>query len=212
MAQNLLQEQNYVEVKGSATDTIEANKIEISITLTEEPSKGKLTIDEQQRRLEMALKEVGIDIKEQVVLVSQSLSAAKRTNVYQWKNYLLTVDNVALMNEVFALLDSYKIPSVRVKRYYNDSMDSVIMSLKAKAVRDAKRSAQNLAEAIDQSIGKAISIIDYSSAPRQYYDAPMLTRTMANGGDSAEVESELSQVELKPIILTQTVTVKFALL
>lgn len=204
------QEQSYVEVNGTATDTIEANKIEILITLTEEPSKGKVSLDEQQSNLQKAFTEAGVDIKKQVNMVNQSQATAKRTNVYQYKSFLLTVESVEALNSAFTALDNYKIPEVRISRYYNDKADQVIMELKAQAVLDAQRSAQNLAQALGQSVGKAIRITDFSNGARLMYDSPIMLRSATNNSDGG-TGSELMGVELKPIVLNQSVTVRFLL-
>ncbi len=213
-AQDDLQLCNYIEVNGTARDTIIANRIEITVQLSEEPNKGRTPIAKQQEKFERALTNSGIDIKKQVVMLGQSQRSAKRDDVYQYKNYSVTAYSIEQMNTLFDELNHAKIPGAHVSKYYNDKVEQIRLKLKAKAVLNSKVNAQALVEGLGQSVGKAVRINDYSSSSPVVYERPTMMRSsVANDSmPMKENTSEMENLKLKPIVLSQSVTVRFELL
>ena len=92
---------NYVEINSSADTLVAPNKFRISITISEAPSKGKTTIADLEKSLATALKASGVDIKKQLVITGQSNTDGKRKDIYQYKNYLLTLTEPTMVETVF---------------------------------------------------------------------------------------------------------------
>lgn len=202
----------YVEVRASASQEVTPNKIEIAISLNEADSKGKVTLKTQQDALAQALCNAGIDAKQSLVIVSQSSQAAKRSNTYQYINYLLTVSSAEELRLVFEEFASQGVSGVRVQRVANDSIEQVTSQLRAEAMQKAQRIARELAQAVGQSIGAALTIEYYSNSDEvsSYTTGALLMRSNTMGQDSVpELPADLG---IRPISVRESVEVKFALL
>ncbi len=206
-----IQNEPYIEVRGSANATVEPNKIDVAISLSEAPSKGKITLKHQEDALAKALKAADIDVKKQLKVVSQSSVGEKRKTIYQFKNYLLTLSSAEQLADVFSAFDEFGVANASVQKTYNDSMEMIRQNLRIEAMKNAQQTATTLTEAVGQTIGSAIQINDYSS------DAPVANYTLARTqskllGDSQEAVELPQDLSLKPIQITQTITVRFQLL
>ena len=60
---------SYIEVNGVAEKEIAPNEIYLSITINERDSKGKISIDEQQRDMVAVLKKLGVKPAEQLKML-----------------------------------------------------------------------------------------------------------------------------------------------
>ncbi|MEG1606724.1 MAG: SIMPL domain-containing protein [Mucinivorans sp.] len=213
MFQSFAQEQQpsrpYVEVSGSAFTMLQPNRIDISITLSEAPSKGKITLSAQQESLSKALKEAGIDIEKQLVVVSQSSAIEKKTIAYQFKNYQLTLTSADELSTVFNAFDQNGITTAEVTRMWNNTQAEVEQGLKIQAVKNAKATASALSDAIGQKIGKAIYIQDYSYSTPQFDN--VMVRGLAKANTAAVEPESFSQLQVKSIRLKQSVMVRFIL-
>lgn len=201
--------QPFISVNGTAKTTLEPNKVEILIQLSELPSKGKVTLADQQKQLATALSDAGVDMKKQLVVVSQSTAGDKRKISYQFINYLLTVSTAQQVGDLFAAFDQNGVQNAAIVRVTNDSQDEVRTKMRIQAMQNAQKLAQTLAGAIGQTIGAAIEINDYS---RSNTDDQMLYAETRMSIKTANMSPELpSDLQLKPIEIEQTVSVKFVL-
>lgn len=201
----------YVEISSSADTAVAPNKFRIAISISEAPTKGKTTIGELERSLSTALQSAGVDIKKQLVIVSQSNSSGKRKDVYQYKNYLLTLTEAPQVEAVFDALQANGISDASLSQSTRSDLRELQAQVRVKAMRNAQQTAAELAEAIGQRIGRAIYIQSYSSAPES---APVMLRGKAAGvmfTGNAMADSELSNVKFNDVRVNQNVTVRFAL-
>lgn len=203
------QQKPYIEVRGTAKTTIAPNKIEVAVQLSELPSKGKVTLAEQEKQLATALAEAGVDVKKQLVVTSQSTSGDKRKISYQFKNYLLTVSTAEELGAVFTAFDAHGIQNAKVQRVTNDSQEAVKMQMRVEAMKNAQLTASTLAEAVGQTIGDAILVTDYNGGMDSYGNDFTMVR-------SAKVmmmsEAMPADLQMRPIEVEQNVTVRFLLL
>ncbi len=201
----------FVEVSGEASTELAPNQIEILITLSEEPSKGKFSIDFQEQQLASILKSSNIDAKKHLTLRSQSSTTQKRKDAYQYKSYMLTLSNVEELREFFDEAAQSNITDVRLYRAINNRTDAVRDSLRVEAIIKAKAKATTLADALGQSISSAIQVTDYSGGGDvyNYGSQPMMLRSSKSMADSAE--SIPTDLELEPIKISQSLTVRFKL-
>lgn len=202
----------FIEVRGSAMTSIDPNKIEVTISLSESQSKGKITLTQQESALAKALKAADVDIKKQLVVSSQSSSAQKRRGAYQYKNYLLTLYNAEQLATVFDAFDEFGVLSAKVKRTYNDSVACVRQRLRIEAMNNALATAKTLSAAVGQSVGSAIEITDYSTDYTPSSDGPVYSRMSRASSNDSSPREELGEVSLKPIEISQMLTVRFELL
>lgn len=200
----------YIEVRGSAQTTIAPNRIEIAISLNQADSKGKVSIQEMETSLAMALKTAGIDATKALVLTDQSSAFQKKQGAYQFKNYLLTLATANEVDQVFAAFADNGINNADIVRAWNDKRDQYEQKLKTEAMLNAQKTAQTLTDAVGQKIGRAIQITDYSSSVPMYDTSFAMAKGLTRNAQTPE-ESPLRDVKFREITIVQSVNVRFAL-
>lgn len=207
-AQNCTPPQDYVEVRGVAKAMVDPNKAEISVTLNQADSKGKITMAELEGQLAKALKDAGVDASKQLVLVNQTSEAQKRDKAYQFKSYILTVYSATEAQNVFNVFADNGVKNATITKIWNDKQDEIQEKLKIEAMLNAQNTAKALTGAIGQTIGTAIQITDYS-----YNEDALLVNNFSvrsKSADTAGVES-LPSMDFKKIKIERSVTVRFLL-
>lgn len=210
MAQNpaMKTDRNYVEINSAADTLVAPNKFRISITLSEAPSKGKITLTEQEKSLATALKTSGVDIKKQLVITGQSNTDGKRKDVYQYKSYLLTLTEPTLVETVFNELQANDIANVRLTQSTRSDLKELQAAVRVKAMKNAQLTATELAGALGQKIGKAIMIQSYSSAPENLYRSYAAMKT----GNALQADgAAMPDLNFNDVRVDQNVTVRFVL-
>lgn len=196
----------YVEINSAADTLVTPNKFRISITISEEPSKGKTPIADLEKSLATALRESGIDIKKQLVITGQSSNDGKRKDIYQYKNYLLTLTDPATVETVFDRLQANGIANASLTQSTRSDLKELQVQVRVKAMQNAWQTATELAEAVGQKIGKAIMIQSYSSAPDQ-----IMLRGYAAKSGNAMMDESMPSLQFNDVKVNQNVTVRFIL-
>ena len=202
---------SYIEVTGVAEKEVAPNEIFLSITINERDSKGKISIDEQQREMLAALKKLGVKADEQLKMVDLTSSYFKRGNALAKAQYELKLGSAAEVAKVWRALDGLGISQVTVQKVSHSDLEKFKAETRSEAIRAARDNARALAEAIDQKAGKCFWIADYSSPVRTVYAAANLkSRAMAEEtAFDAVVEEE--GLEFQTINLQHRVQAKFVL-
>lgn len=212
-AQNIPQTEygSYVEVNGVAEREVEPNRIYLAITVNEQDSKGRVTVEEQERKMLEVLRSLGIDVKTQLRVSDITSSAIKRTKAVTVKNYQLLLTDTSLVGEVYASLQQAGITAIEIEKVSHSDLEALRAEVRNEAMRNARTTAAELAEAVGQTIGKAFYINYYNN-----FAQPTLYRTakanvmMANADGVAE-SFDVDRPEFRKIKLTATVTAKFVL-
>lgn len=202
---------SYIEVTGVAEKEVAPNEIFLSITINERDSKGKISIDEQQREMLAALKKLGVKADEQLKMVDLTSSYFKRGNALAKAQYELKLGSASEVAKVWRALDGLGISQVTVQKVSHSDLEKFKAETRSEAIRAARDNARALAEAIDQKAGKCFWIADYSSPVRTVYAAANLkSRAMAEETSfDAVVEEE--GLEFQTINLQHRVQAKFVL-
>lgn len=198
---------NYVEINSSADTSVAPNKFRISITISEAPSKGKTSIAELERSLARALDASGVDIKTQLVITGQSSADGKRKDIYQYKNYLLTLTDPQMVETVFNELQTNGIANASLTQSTRSDLKELQALVRVKAMKNAQQTAGELAGALGQTIGKAIMIQSYSSAPETIMIRGYATAKSGN----AMQDTEMPELKFNDVRMNQSVTVRFIL-
>lgn len=209
MAQNseMKMNRNYVEINSSADTLVVPNKFRISITISEAPSKGKTTIASLEKSLATALRASGVDIKQQLVITGQSSADGKRKDIYQYKNYLLTLNDPQMVETVFNELQANGIADASLSQSTRTDMKELQAMVRVKAMKNAQMTAAELAAAVGQTIGKAIMIQSYSSSP----DVVLLRGYSAAKSGNAIQDEAMPELKFNDVRINQNVTVRFVL-
>ncbi len=192
-----------VSVRGYATRLVAPDMIYLDITIDENDTKGKVSIEELEAQMLRALKGVGVDTKKNLLTTSMdsNLSNFRREQTRTSKSYELLVGDAKTMTAVYDELNKIGVSQISIDRTSHSDIENIKREVKAQSVLNAKLDAQAMAKAIGQDIGKAYEIGAFDS-PSVYNSVTL--RAMA---DSAKAQT----VEIKQITVTASTQVKFYL-
>ena len=178
---------SYIQVNGRSQMEVTPDEFYLSIVINERESKGKITVETQQRQMIDALKKLGVDVEKQLKVANMSSDFYKKASSLTTAKYQLLLHSAAEVGDVTAALGDLGISNVGIVRVTRSDIDSLKEQVRLDAIHNAKSSAEALAGAIGQKIGKCFYIYDsnYDVAP-QYYDNMMMVRSKAMMADSAE--------------------------
>ncbi len=153
-----------IQTKATYTTEVTPDKITLSIVLKESNTRGKISVEELEKRLEMVLKSNNIDTKTQLRLVTLSSNFRdfflKKTDVDKTKSYELEINDAKLAGKVLRDLESQKISNANLLKTEYTKLEELKIELKSKAVLKAKKQAEQMAKALNQNLGKAIFVSD----------------------------------------------------
>lgn len=204
---------SYIQVNGRAEMEVVPDEFYLSIVINERESKGKISVESQQREMIAALKRLGIDTDRQLKMANLSNEFFKRGSGVATAKYQLQVGSAGEVAQVCAALDAIGIVNVGMLRVTHSKIDEYKQQVRLGAIRDARRAAAEMAGAIDQRIGKCFYIYDSNSdvMPR-LYDNTVVMRAKATGyAEDALEELAEETPEFKTIKLQYNVQAKFVL-
>ncbi|MBQ8745186.1 MAG: SIMPL domain-containing protein [Rikenellaceae bacterium] len=201
---------SYVEVNGVAEREVEPNLIYLTITINERESKGRITVDEQEQDMIRALRSLGIDTKEQLRVNDISSSRLKRSQAVTTKSYQLQLTEPSIVGEVYVALQAVGITAIGIEKATHTDIEKLRGEVRDEAMRNARSTAQSLAAAVDQTIGKAFYINYYqSSQPTVFRMANVKAYVEESAADMAA--GVVEQPEFRKLKLTANVQAKFVL-
>ena len=172
---------SYIQVNGRAEKEITPDEFYLSVIINERDSKGKISVESQQRDMIAALKRLGVNVEKQLKVAN--LSALDN----------LGISNVSILKVSHSKIDQYK-EQVRVE-----------------AMQNAKQSAQTLAQAIGQSVGKCFYIYDSNNNVMPVFYDNMAVMRSAKAAGLAEDAAADEPLDFKTIKLQYNVQAKFVL-
>ena len=191
---------SFVEVSSSAYREVAPNLVYLSITINERESKGRITVEEQERDMVAALKKLGIDTKTDLRVSDLSSSQLKRSQAVKSKSYQLKMTDVALVGSVYIALNEIGITTINIENVTNTNKDSIEDELRVEAIHNARDNAKLMAEALDQTIGKAFYIHTYdamvSTVHNEMNDGVVATFAMKRFDAPEPVITELRKIRI----------------
>lgn len=208
-------DQPFIEVTGTVETEIIPDEIFLKIILNENDKKGKLSIEKQEHQMISALKALNIDVDKNLSVLDFNGYYQRKflgdNEVVKNKHYQLIVSDGKTLGEVYEALDSCDISNISITKTSHTELEHFRRATKLKALKTAKEKAKDYAEAIDQTIGKAIYIEEASSNFNTNY---ALANNAVGANYNMQFRTEKQKIEnlnLKPIILKETVMAKFIL-
>jgi uncharacterized protein YggE len=215
------QETNYtvlpqIQTKATFTTEVQPDIIQLSIVLSENNTKGKVSLEEMERKFRLVLNANQIDISKQLTLKDLSSNFQsyflKKTDVLKSKNYLLELNDARTAGKILRELADQDISNVKLAKTEYSKLEELKIELKGKAVEKAKRQAEEMAKAANQTVGKVLYISDVEINYVQYL-AEQVTGLNIRGNNSLPgyLEFEDSDIQFDNIRVEATVTVYFKL-
>lgn len=202
---------SYIQVNGSAEKEITPDEFYLSIQINERDSKGKISVESQQKEMTAALKKLGVDVEKQLKVANLSSEFFKKNTSVASASYQLKLTSAATVAKVWQALDGLGISNVSVQKVANSQITQYKKEVRDEAIRNAKVNAQQLAEAIGQQLGKCFYIYDSNNdyQPVYYNSMAVMRSAKADYAEGASTEEE--PLEFRTIKLQYNVQAKFVL-
>ena len=204
----------YVEVAGYAERNVTPDTFYLSIVIAEKDSKGKISVETQQREMIAALRGMGVDTDRQLTMVDMSGEYFKKSNTLMTAQYRLKLTSAADVRKAYSLLGDIGISSVTMRSVSYSKIADVRNEVRIESIKNARAKADQLAEAVGQRAGDCIRINDYSRDMTEEAVVTYNARAMkmaANADGMMDIDDD-DPLEFKPIKVTANVNARFILL
>lgn len=203
---------SYIQVTGRSEMEIAPDEFYLSIVIDEKDSKGKISVESQQRQMIDALRRLGVNVDKQLKVANLSSEFFKRRNSVATAKYQLQLGTAEMVSRVYEALDRVGISNISIQKVSHSQLEQLKQQVRVEAIRDAKRNAQTAsAQAIGQQIGKCFYIYDSNNDVLPvFYNNAIMMRSMAADA-SAEGASEDQPLDFKTLKLQYYVQAKFVL-
>lgn len=209
-------DQPFIEVNGTVETEIIPNEIFLKIILNENDKKGKSPIEQQENQMILTLKTLDINVDKQLSVLDFNGNYHRKflgdNEVIKNKHYQLIVHDGKTLAAVYEALDACDISNISITKTSHTEIEKFKRETKLKALKTAKDKAIGYAEAIGQTIGKALFIKETQHALSNNYINSANTLHEVNViGYGTSLKQRIENLNLQPIILTESVMAKFIL-
>ena len=202
---------SYIQVSGQAEKEITPDEFYLSVTINEKDSKGKISIQTQERAMLDALKKLGVDTQKQLRVVDMSSEYFKKGNALAWKQFQLKLNTPEQVAQVFGSLNDLGISNVSILKVSHSKIEQYKAEVRVEAMQNARQSAATLAEAVGQKIGKCFYIYDSNNNVMPVFYDNMAVMRSAKAMGVAEDAAADEPLDFKTIKLQYNVQAKFVL-
>lgn len=207
-------DENYIEVVGSSEIELIPDEIYLSISIREKDYKGS-SAEELEKKMISKLESLGIDIEKNLSindLMSNFKSYwLKKKEVKSQKEYRLIVNTAELAGKVIEELEKINISNINIAEVDHSEIEKHKIETKVKAVKAAKFKATQIANALDQQIGRAIHIIEIEEQNISSLLEGRITGVVISGNRANYEVPQSKKIEFEKIKLVMHVAVKFNL-
>lgn len=202
---------SYIQVTGRAEKELTPDEFYLQIVINERDSKGKISVESQQRDMVAALRKLGVDVEKQLKMANLSSEFFKKNTSVAMAKYQLQLGSSGEVAKVWQALDGLGISNISILKVTHSQLDKYKQEVRLEAMRNARESAQEMAGAIGQTIGKCFYIYDSNSnvLPVMYDNAVLMRSAKATADTESAVEED--PLEFKTIKLEYGVQAKFVL-
>jgi len=202
---------SYIQVTGRAEKELTPDEFYLQIVINERDSKGKISVESQQRDMVAVLRKLGVDVEKQLKMANLSSEFFKKNTSVAMAKYQLQLGSSGEVARVWQALDDLGISNISILKVTHSQLDKYKQEVRLEAMRNARESAQEMAGAIGQTIGKCFYIYDSNSNVLPVmYDNAVLMRSAKAVADAESVAEE-DPLEFKTIKLEYGVQAKFVL-
>ena len=210
----------YIEVAGTVIKEVIPDEIYIRIIIREKYiNRTKVSIEEQEEKLKIVVKSIGID------LINLCLSEAssdyvkirwQKKDVLTNKEYILRVSNATTVGQVFFELEKLDITEAIISKVNHTEMDILEKEVKIQAIKAAKDKADYLLTAIGEQTGKPLIIREDKFSSNQmnsHLPIPQLlsNNSTYNEGGAKMKTDENNEIQFKKINIHTSIYVKFSI-
>ena len=207
-------DQPYIEVSGSADTLVTPNEIFIRIILSEKDSRDRVSLEELERRMVIALKGLNLDTEKDLTTADINSNfkyyLLKSKDVIKTKLYMLKVKDALIASQVFIKLEELGISNTSIDRVDHSDLENIRNVMRANAIANAKTRANALTKPLNQTVGQAIHISDAENYNQQLQGrvAGIQIRGVASIQNGY---AEMPKIEFEKIKVIANINAKFIL-
>lgn len=201
---------SYIQVNGFAEREITPDEFYLSVLINERDSKGKISVESQQREMIAKLKALGVDVEKQLKVADLSSEFFKKNTSVASASYQLKLNSAAQVSKVWQALDGLGISNVSVQKVANSKIEQYKAEVRVEAMKNAKQTAQSLAQAVGQTIGKCFYVYDSNNNFTPVFYGEMAMARSMKMSDAAGASND-DPLDFKTIKLQYNIQTKFVL-
>lgn len=207
-------DQPYLETSAEADTLVIPDRIYLKITISENDTKNKKSVEELENTMVLKLKLLGIDPSKQLLMNDLESNykkyVLKSSDVMKTKSYDLLLFDGLTAGKVIQELEKENISNIQLLKTQHSQQEKILADLKRRAIIKAKKNANNIANAIGQKAGNAIYISDLRET------TPANSNLFVNtsfGYSSQKLKQEFEPADLnfRKIGFSSSLSVKFKL-
>ena len=206
----------YIETSVKVDTLVIPDRIYLNISITEKDTKGKVSVEELESKMNEKFKSMGINVETQLSLNDLASNYKKyflkQQDILKVKNYTLLLFDAKISGKVLIALEEMEISNVVLEKTEYSKSDKMLMILKSKAIEKAKNQAIAMTKPLNQKVGNAIFISDLNENVSR-----MLSGSVAGisirGNRSLKEKSEFvpADIEFAKIKIETELNAKFKL-
>ena len=160
----------YIETSAKVDTLVIPDRIYLNILITEKDTKGKISVEELESKMNEKFKSMGINVETQLSLNDLTSNYKKyflkQQDILKNKNYTLVLYDAKISGKVLIALEEIEISNVSLEKTEYSKSDQMMLILKTKAIEKAKNQALAMVKPLSQKIGNAIFISDFNNVER----------------------------------------------
>ena len=210
-------DQPYIETSAKVDTLVIPDRIYLNILITEKDTKGKVSVEELENKMNDKFKSLGLNIDTQLSLNDLSSNYKKyflkKQDIQKSKNYTLLLNDAKISGKILLALEELEISNVVLEKTEYSKADKVILLLKTKAIEKAKSQAVAMTKPLNQKVGNAIFISDLNDNNVSRMLAGYASGITIRGAKSISKNEEYvpADIEFQKIKIETELNVKFKL-
>lgn len=204
-------DQPYIEVNGTAELEFVPNEIYLRIVVSESDDKSKQSLLDKEKTMIATMKTMGINTKDDFAIkdfVSNfNKYFLKRTDIVATKEYQLIVHDAKTLGKFYIAMEKIGISNISIVKVDHSEIEKYKQEVKVKAIKAGKEKAIYLAEAMEQSVGKALYVQEKNYQPYRNH----LVQSASMSMSMKVMDSEVPDIAFEKIKLSSTMLLRFEL-
>jgi hypothetical protein len=206
----------YIETSAKVDTLVIPDRIYLNISITEKDSRGKVSVEELESKMNEKLKSLGINVETQLALNDLASNYKKyffkQQDILKYKNYTLLLFDAKISGKVLIALEEMEISNVTLEKTEYSKSEKMQLILKTKAIEKAKNQAIAMTNPLNQKVGNAIFISDLNTLVlRGLAGSAAGIRIRGNSSISGNKEFIPADIEFEKIKIETELNVKFKL-
>ena len=206
----------YIETSAKVDTLVIPDRIYLNISITEKDTKGKVSIEELESKMNEKFKSMGINVETQLSLNDLSSNYKKyffkQQDILKNKNYTLILYDAKISGKVLIALEQIEISNVVIEKTEYSKSEQMLLILKTKAIEKAKSQAIAMTKPLNQKVGNAIFISDLNNSVIRMLNGSVAGVTI-RGSKSLSEKNEFvpADIEFAKIKIETELNAKFKL-